>query len=97
MSQDKVQDKGAVEHLEDNKSATFSEDIEATKQHRGIDQEIAQFAAQHAVEIDETTNKRLLGLINKRVLSVMLVSALLGDVDWSEDHRTDRSTRHVYR
>ncbi|KAF8752000.1 P-loop containing nucleoside triphosphate hydrolase protein [Rhizoctonia solani] len=58
--QDKAQDKGGVEHLEDNKSATFSEDIEATKQNRGIDQEIAQFAAQHAVEIDDATNKRLL-------------------------------------
>ncbi|ELU38658.1 2-ketogluconate transporter, putative [Rhizoctonia solani AG-1 IA] len=74
MNQDKAQDKGGVEHLEDNKSATFSEDIEATKQNRGIDQEIAQFAAQHAVEIDDATNKRLLGLINKRVLTVMLVS-----------------------
>ncbi|KAG8691523.1 hypothetical protein FRC11_002113 [Ceratobasidium sp. 423] len=81
MSQDKTQDKVAVEHLEDSKSATFSEDIEATKQHRGIDQEIAQFAAQHAVEIDEATNKRLLGLINKRVLAVMLVTYFIQSLD----------------
>lgn len=73
MSQNKAQDKVAIEHLEDNKSATFSEDIETNK-HRGIDQEIAQFAAQHAITIDEETNKRLLWKINKRVLAVMLVS-----------------------
>ncbi|KAJ1301039.1 hypothetical protein OPQ81_003460 [Rhizoctonia solani] len=81
MSQEKAQDKVAVEHLEDNRSATFSEDIEVTKQHRGIDQEIAQFAAQHAVEIDEATNKRLLGLINKRVLVVMLVTYFIQSLD----------------
>lgn len=74
MSQSKPQEKVAVEHLEDNKSATFSEDTEPAKQHRGIDQEIARFAAEHAVEIDEATNSRLLKMINKRVLAVMLVS-----------------------
>jgi hypothetical protein len=75
MDRTKSQDKVAVEHLEDSKSATFSEDTEPAQQNRGIDQEIAQFAAQHAVEIDEETNSRLLTLINKRVLLVMLVSA----------------------
>jgi hypothetical protein len=74
MNQVKGQEKVAVEHLEDSKSATFSEDTEPAQQHRGIDQEIARFAAQHAVEIDDETNGRLLKLINKRVLLVMLVS-----------------------
>ncbi|KAB5593364.1 DNA polymerase alpha-associated DNA helicase A [Ceratobasidium theobromae] len=80
MSQNKAQDKVAIEHLEDNKSATFSEDIEINK-HRGIDQEIAQFAAQHAITIDEETNKRLLWKINKRVLAVMLVTYFIQSLD----------------
>ncbi|QRV98888.1 DNA polymerase alpha subunit A [Ceratobasidium sp. AG-Ba] len=75
MDRSKFQDnKVAIEHLEDTNSATFSEDTEPAQRHRGIDQEIAQFAAQHAVEIDEETNSRLLKLINKRVLLVMLVT-----------------------
>lgn len=67
-----------MQHLEDTKSATFSEDTERVQKQQGIDQEIAQFAAQHAVEIDETTNSRLLKMINKRVLLVMLVSKQIG-------------------
>lgn len=78
MDRSKDADKIAVQHLEDTKSATFSEDTERVQQHQGIDKEIAQFVAQHAVEIDDATNDRLLRLINKRVLLVMLVSKQTG-------------------
>ncbi|KAG8739477.1 hypothetical protein FRC12_016291 [Ceratobasidium sp. 428] len=81
MNRTKSQDKVAIEHLEDSKSATFSEDTEPAQRHRGIDQEIAQFTAQHAVEIDEQTNSRLLKMINKRVLLVMLVTYFIQSLD----------------
>ncbi|KAG8737656.1 hypothetical protein FRC10_007961 [Ceratobasidium sp. 414] len=83
MDRTKSQDKVAVEHLEDSKSTTFSEDNEPAQRHQGIDQEIAQFAAQHAVEIDEQTNSRLLRMINRRVLLVMLVSYFVQSLDKS--------------
>ncbi|KAF8607267.1 MFS general substrate transporter [Ceratobasidium sp. AG-I] len=81
MDRSKDSDKVAVQHLEDTKSATFSEDTEGVQQHQGIDKEIAQFAAQHAVEIDDATNNRLLRLINKRVLLVMLVTYFIQSLD----------------
>lgn len=46
-----------------------------------VDPELAKYAAEKAVVIDEATDKRLKKLIDKRVLSIMIVTYFLQALD----------------
>lgn len=46
-----------------------------------VDKEIAKYATDGAIEIDEATNKRLKKMIDKRVLVVMMFTYLLQTLD----------------
>jgi hypothetical protein len=46
-----------------------------------VDKEVAQYATETAIEIDEATNKRLKRMIDKRVLLVMMVTYLMQTLD----------------
>jgi hypothetical protein len=46
-----------------------------------VDKEVAQYASETIVEIDEETNKRLKRLIDKRVLAVMVFTYFIQTLD----------------
>ncbi|KAF9872037.1 major facilitator superfamily transporter [Colletotrichum karsti] len=46
-----------------------------------VDREVAQYASEAIVEIDESTNKRLKRMIDKRVLSVMIFTYFMQSLD----------------
>lgn len=46
-----------------------------------VDQEVAKYATDTAIEIDDATNKRLRRLIDKRILVVMMVTYLIQTLD----------------
>ena len=46
-----------------------------------VDKEVAQYASEAIVEIDNETNKRLKKLINKRILLVMVVTYFMQSLD----------------
>lgn len=45
------------------------------------DDETARYAAAHAIEIDDVTNKRLFWKINKRILVIMVVTYFCQSLD----------------
>jgi hypothetical protein len=47
-------------------------EVSGVRNHLDEDQEIAQYAGQEAVHIDEETSKKLFWTINRRILAVML-------------------------
>lgn len=60
------------------------EDVEIVKtraQGDLVDSEVAKYASDAPVDIDELTNKRLKRLIDMRVLSVMVVTYLIQALD----------------
>jgi hypothetical protein len=46
-----------------------------------VDREVAQYATDTAIEIDDATNKRLRRMIDKRILVVMMVTYLIQTLD----------------
>lgn len=46
-----------------------------------VDQEVAKYATDTAIEIDDATNKRLRRMIDKRILVVMMVTYLIQTLD----------------
>ena len=46
-----------------------------------VDKEVAQYANETIVEVDEVTNKRLKSMIDKRVLAVMVVTYFIQALD----------------
>lgn len=58
--------------------------LELVKDHMDyelVDKEVAQYANEVIVEIDEATNKRLKKLIDKRIMAVMIVTYLIQTLD----------------
>ncbi|KAL2851525.1 major facilitator superfamily domain-containing protein [Aspergillus pseudoustus] len=49
--------------------------------HALVDQEVAKYATDSAIEVDEATSKRLKRMIDKRVLVVMMVTYLIQTLD----------------
>ena len=46
-----------------------------------VDKEVAQYASETIIEIDEETNKRLKRLIDKRILAVMIFTYFIQTLD----------------
>lgn len=46
-----------------------------------VDKEVAKYATDTAIEIDEATNKRLKKMIDKRILVVMMITYLIQTID----------------
>lgn len=46
-----------------------------------VDREVAKYATDGAIEIDEATNKRLKKMIDKRILVVMMITYLIQTID----------------
>ena len=46
-----------------------------------VDKEVAKYATDGAIEIDEATNKRLKKMIDKRILVVMMITYLIQTID----------------
>lgn len=59
----------------------FSEPQKNHTDYSQVDKEIAKYATDGAIEIDEATNKRLKKMIDKRVLVVMMFTYLLQTLD----------------
>jgi hypothetical protein len=60
------------------------EDEDLKKSHMNyelVDKEVAQYASETIVEIDEETNKRLKRLIDKRILAVMVFTYFIQALD----------------
>lgn len=49
--------------------------------HDLVDREVAKYATDTAIEVDEATSKRLKRMIDKRVLVVMMVTYLIQTID----------------
>lgn len=49
--------------------------------HDLVDREVAKYATDNAIEVDEATSKRLKRMIDKRVLVVMMVTYLIQTID----------------
>ena len=65
-------------HLE---AVMFEDDPKQAADAGRVDPEVAKYAAQRAVHIDDETNKRLKGLIDKRVLLIMIGTYFLQALD----------------
>ncbi|KAK1977240.1 major facilitator superfamily transporter [Colletotrichum cereale] len=62
----------------------FVEDLTESKErtnYEKVDNEVAKYAGETIVEIDESTNKRLKRTIDKRILSVMVVTYFMQSLD----------------
>lgn len=46
-----------------------------------VDKEVAKYATDGAIEIDEATNKRLKKMIDRRILVVMMITYLIQTID----------------
>jgi tRNA 2-selenouridine synthase SelU len=60
------------------------EDEDLNKPHMNydlVDREVAQYASETIIEIDEATNKRLKRLIDKRILTVMVFTYFIQALD----------------
>lgn len=65
-------------------AALAVDQIELVKDHMNyelVDKEVAQYANEVIVEIDDETNKRLKKLIDKRIMAVMIVTYLIQTLD----------------
>lgn len=65
-------------------TAPAVDQMELIKDHMNyelVDKEVAQYANEVIVEIDDETNKRLKKLIDKRVMAVMIVTYLIQTLD----------------
>ncbi|KAH9907549.1 major facilitator superfamily transporter [Xylariomycetidae sp. FL2044] len=77
---------GNAEDIE-RASAHQVDDVDSLKKqddrvkHELVDKEVAKYAAQERVEIDESTNKRLKRAIDKRVLLIMVLTYLTQAID----------------
>lgn len=70
------------QHEVENAPRSMSPDIELTKPNfERIDKEVARYAGTERVEIDPATDKRLKTMIDRRVLSVMIVTYFLQALD----------------
>lgn len=74
MSSEK-NDKGAPEVLEDPGDSKQQANYDL------VDREVAQYASEAIVEIDEATNKRLKRMVDKRILSVMVFTYFMQALD----------------
>ncbi|GAM42268.1 hypothetical protein TCE0_044r16075 [Talaromyces pinophilus] len=73
-----------VKTEEIDEAAPAAAELEMTKDHMNydlVDKEVAQYANEVIVEIDEETNKRLKRKIDKRVMLVMIVTYLIQTLD----------------
>lgn len=73
----------AIEHIHPDKPQVV-EDEDLSKPHMNyalVDKEVAQYASETIVEVDEATNKRLKRLIDKRILTVMVVTYFIQALD----------------
>lgn len=67
-----------------NEAPEVVEDAGETKQQTNyalVDREVAQYASEGIVDIDEATNKRLKRMIDKRVLAVMVFTYFMQSLD----------------
>lgn len=65
-------------------AAPAVDQMELVKDHMNyelVDKEVAQYANEVIVEIDDETNKRLKKLIDKRIMAVMIVTYLIQTLD----------------
>ena len=68
----------------DGAAAPAVHQMEMVKDHMNyelVDKEVAQYANEVIVEIDDETNKRLKKLIDKRIMAVMIVTYLIQTLD----------------
>lgn len=68
----------------DEAAAPAVDQMELVKDHMNyelVDKEVAQYANEVIVEIDDETNKRLKKLIDKRIMAVMIVTYLIQTLD----------------
>jgi hypothetical protein len=74
-----IRDDDDISHLE---AVLSGEDLKTKgPDHALVDPEVAKYASQRAVEIDEATNKRLKRMIDKRILAVMVGTYFLQALD----------------
>lgn len=68
----------------DEAAAPAVAQLELVKEHMNyelVDKEVAQYANEVIIEIDDETNKRLKKMIDKRILTVMIVTYLIQALD----------------
>lgn len=70
---DKAVEEAAAFHDETTQKNRTNHDL--------VDREVAKYATETAIDVDEATSKRLKRLIDKRVLVVMMVTYLIQTID----------------
>lgn len=74
-------EKGTGSHFEDVGMQDEKIAVEHYDNNGRIDHEVAKYASDKAIHIDEATDKRLKKLIDKRVLTIMIVTYFLQALD----------------
>lgn len=74
-------EKGTGSHFEDVGMQDEKIAVEHYDNNGRIDHEVAKYASDKAIHIDEATEKRLKKLIDKRVLTIMIVTYFLQALD----------------
>lgn len=70
-----------TEVSEAHEAAEATADLKQRTNYDLVDHEVARYAGDAVVEIDEHTNKRLKKMIDKRILSVMMFTYFMQSLD----------------